>query len=452
MIKLKSRVNEVIPFDKSDIVKVGLEKRYGVGELGAYTFGIEFEFAPSSTDEVDEDKLRMELENNSRVHDDFEEWLEVQRHESNDRLRKVDDWDNSYGPMDVDTYDDLVIEPEMGDYDDEDVYKEEYKNWEDQRKNIVDEYKRWERGDRSNTMDEYITKLIRFDDWENYVNRDNISDMSSIEDDILDVTEYIRKEMGENVQPGDSTVNGWGVGPDGKNVEIRSKHLNQSEFDLVKKICNYVAKQNVSGGTSAHVHIGLPADFDSFDLLAITTLVDEREIQNQVGPDRELSSWAQLRSALHNKIVDYLIRSTENQETKEKSFIIDNNKLFSILNGLGRNYGTNISAMRSKGTIEFRYLSSQIAKNSDIFIKWIQYYLLLPKVAKSRNIVVLKQSVGSDSQNVTAVRGSGNIKFVLNSKTSTLNLPASTLKSRDVPWSSPKVDQLKKDKLSKIST
>jgi hypothetical protein len=51
---------------------------------------------------------------------DFEEWLEVQRHESNDRLRKVDDWDNSYGPMDVDTYDDLVIEPEMGDYDDED--------------------------------------------------------------------------------------------------------------------------------------------------------------------------------------------------------------------------------------------------------------------------------------------------------------------------------------------
>jgi hypothetical protein len=196
----------------------------------------------------------------------------------------------------------------------------------------------------------------------------------------------------------------------------------------------------------------LPADFDSFDLLAITTLVDEREIQNQVGPDRELSSWAQLRSALHNKIVDYLIRSTENQETKEKSFIIDNNKLFSILNGLGRNYGTNISAMRSKGTIEFRYLSSQIAKNSDIFIKWIQYYLLLPKVAKSRNIVVLKQSVGSDSQNVTAVRGSGNIKFVLNSKTSTLNLPASTLKSRDVPWSSPKVDQLKKDKLSKIST
>jgi len=128
MIKLKSRVNEVIPFDKSDIVKVGLEKRYGVGELGAYTFGIEFEFLPSSTDEVDEDKLRMELENNSRVHDDFEEWLEVQRHESNDRLRKVDDWDNSYGPMDVDTYDDLVIEPEMGDYDDEDVYKEEYEN------------------------------------------------------------------------------------------------------------------------------------------------------------------------------------------------------------------------------------------------------------------------------------------------------------------------------------
>ena len=452
MRELKSIINEVIPFDKSHQVKVGLEKRYGVGELGAYTFGMEFEFAPSSTSEVDEDKLRMELENDSRVNNEYEGWLEKQRRESNRKLRKVDDWDSSYGPMDVDTYDGLVSEPDIRDYHDQDVYKKDQQNWEDQRSDILDEYEEWDLDRASNSMDEYITKLIRFDDWENYVDRDAVSDMSSIENDIRDVIEYIRKEMREKVQYGESNVNTWGVGVDGENVEIRSKHLNQNEFDLVKKMCNYVADQNVSGGTSAHVHIGLPADFDAFDLLAITTLVDERKIQNQVGPDRELSSWAQLRGVLHNKIVDYLIRSPENQETKEKSFIIDNNKLFSILSGLGRNYGTNISAMRSKGTIEFRYLGSKIAKNSDLFIKWIQYYLLLPKVAKSRNIVVLKQSIGSDSQTVTAVRGSGNIKFVLNSKASTFNLPASSLKSRDVPGSSPKVDQLKKDKLSKIST
>ena len=41
MIKLTDILNEEIPFDKSQQVKAGLEKKYGQGELSAYTFGIE---------------------------------------------------------------------------------------------------------------------------------------------------------------------------------------------------------------------------------------------------------------------------------------------------------------------------------------------------------------------------------------------------------------------------
>jgi hypothetical protein len=102
--------------------------------------------------------------------------------------------------------------------------------------------------------------------------------------------------------------------------------------------------------------------------------------------------------------------------------------------------------MSKGGTIEFRYLSSEVTKNPDTLIKWIQYYLLLPKVAKSRNSVILKQSTGQDSQSVTAIRQSGSVKFVLNSGGPTPNLPASALKSGQVPVVSPKFAQAKKEK------
>jgi len=102
--------------------------------------------------------------------------------------------------------------------------------------------------------------------------------------------------------------------------------------------------------------------------------------------------------------------------------------------------------MSKGGTIEFRYLSSEVTKSPDTFIKWIQYYLLLPKVAKSRNSVILKQSTGQDSQSVAAIRQSGGVKFVLNSGGATPNLPADALKAGQVPVVSPKFAQAKKEK------
>jgi len=110
------------------------------------------------------------------------------------------------------------------------------------------------------------------------------------------------------------------------------------------------------------------------------------------------------------------------------------------------------------GTIEFRYLSSEVTRNPNTFIKWIQYYLLLPKVAKSRNSVVVSQMGHSDSQSVTAIRQAGSVKFILNDSGATPNLPAAALKTGQVPVVSPKIAQAKIEKqkardkeLSKIS-
>jgi hypothetical protein len=444
MIKLIDILNEEIPFDKSQQVKAGLEKKYGPGELSAYTFGIELEYEPT-TDDVDEDKIRMELQNHPKIQVKYSDWLMDQRSSLNRRIRSVDDWDDSYGPIDVDTFDSLESEPDKSDYSDEEEYEKARDNWTDKRREVKIEYTRFEYNGFYAVQDEYFQELIDDGEWENYVNRQNVVERDE-EGETLDAISYIKNEMGEKVQYGDSTVDTWGVGPDGGNIEIRSKHLNQTEFNLVKEISYYVKRKKVGGGTSAHVHIGLPTDFDAFDLLAITTLVDERAIKQTVGPQRQLASWAKLRTDLNNSIVDALIKTPQNQSTNEKSFILTNEQLFKLLSRIGRYWGTNVAAMSKGGTIEFRYLSSEVTKNPDTFIKWIQYYLLLPKVAKSRNSVILKQSTGQDSQSVTAIRQSGGVKFVLNSGGATPNLPASALKAGQVPVVSPKFAQAKKEK------
>ena len=445
MIKITDILNEIVPIDKSQQVKAGLEKKYGPGELAAYTFGIELEFRPSS-DTIDTNRIRTELVNNSKVHLNYNNWLEDQRKSSNRRLRSVDQWDDSYGPIDVDSFDEVESEPELRSYSDVEEYENAHDEWKEKRYNVEHEYNYFTKRDINNYRDEYIDGLIDSGEWEEYVDRENVM-ITDPESEVEETISYITDDMGQKAQKDDSTVDTWGVGLDGSNVEIRSKHLNQNEFDLVKEICSYVRYKKVDGGTSAHVHIGLPTDFDAFDLLAITTLVDEVAVRHEVGPKRQLDSWAKLRKDLNNKIVDLLLKRPENQATKEKSFVLTNDQLLKLLSTIGTKYhGTNVTSMAQMGTIEFRYLSSEVTRNPNTFIKWIQYYLLLPKVAKSRNSVVVSQMGHSDSQSVTAIRQAGSVKFILNNSGATPNLPAAALKTGQVPVVSPKIAQAKIEK------
>jgi hypothetical protein len=220
--------------------------------------------------------------------------------------------------------------------------------------------------------------------------------------------------LGENVRKDDKAdKDTWAVGEDGPNVEMRSRHMSQTghDFDIINKVGNWISNQPTHGKTGMHIHIGVPENFDVFDLLAMSTLVDEKAIQSEVSVDRDFSSYAKFRRSLSNaifgRIYDYMRRQPDAEETVPKSFILTNIQVKEIMSNFDRNHGTNIAAFAEHKTIEFRYLGSDIA---DRVLKWISYFLLLPRVAKSKNKVILDSIYG---ERMIATRLSGKIKFTV---------------------------------------
>jgi hypothetical protein len=157
-----------------------------------------------------------------------------------------------------------------------------------------------------------------------------------------------------------------------------------------------------------HIHIGVPSDFDMFDVLAMSTLVDEKAIKSAVAMDRDFNSFAKLRrslsNAIYNRIHEYMRRQSENVP---KSFTLTNAQMKEVLANFDRNHGTNIAAFSEHKTIEFRYLGSDMA---DQVLKWISYFLLLPRIAKSRNQVKLDTIY---NEQIVVTRMPGKIKFDL---------------------------------------
>lgn len=429
MIKLKNILQEEVPFEKASQVKAGLQKKYG-NELDAYTFGIELEYRPNTENLTpDHHDLAVALQNNQYFLRDYESWVEDQRRSNNRRLRSVDDWDDSYGPIDLDTFDELRPEPQLSDYDSDEEYDTTYRNWELDRRDVIRTYNMH---DNHEYLDDYTDQVIRIGYWQNYIDISGLDlDKTNIDNEISEAEELI-EDMGEKVGP-DADKTHWNVGPDASNVvEIRSKHLTVNDFDLVRDVSNYVRKKNVGGDTSAHVHVGLPKDFDAFDILAMITLVDERAIKAEVGPDRELATFARLRDKLLKIIVRQIVKLWGNDY--KKPFVISNDVLYIYLitaEGLSRYYGTNIKSINKLKTIEFRYLSSEVTKNVETFIKWIQYYLLLPRIAQSRNKVVLRES---ENVVITAIREPGRVRFLYGGTKGKLpNYPASDIKTKNIP-------------------
>lgn len=424
LVNVNNKVNEDVKFGSGDEVRKGLEKKYGDGELKEYTFGIELEYKPESDGLLDKDRIRMELINMREVYDEYGIWLKRMRLGINKGIKSVEDWNGDYGPIDVGMFSKLDIEPSRSDVNG-------HREWMVRRKLVELDYNKFLKVGYNEYMDDYVDDLIESGDWVKWVEDESVFFGMDMDGEVNSAVSYIQNKMSERVKFGDSDMNSWGVGPDGMNVEIRSKHLRQDDFNLVRMVCDYVKGKGVSGDTSAHVHIGLPEDFDAFDLLAITTLVDERAIRSDVGSDRQLERWANLRKGLHNIIVDKLIRTDINQKSEGVVFVLSNEQLYKLLINIDRNFGTNVTSMSKNGTIEFRYFGSDVVvRNVNLFIDWIRYYLLLPKVAKSRNRVILRQEVGSDSQFIVCIRESGRVRFVLNGgiKVSGLNLPVGDIK------------------------
>ena len=423
--ELKSLIKEIlleaVPFGKSVDIEHEMRKKYE--ELADYTFGVEFEFEPViETEYISKDNIANKLHNKFGMSEDggftndYYDWLENQRNSAatywsrRGTIDNISDYDESYGPMSVDTFDDNVKEPKIDDYSTEEEYNTAYNEYDEKRSEVENEHSYWSRRNMDDYVDDFISLVIRGNSWTDYISEDEyqIRDMESS----IDAAYNFIDRLGENVRKDDkpdSTT--WAVGEDGPNVEIRSRHMSQTghDFDVIAKIGNWVSDQATSDKTGMHIHIGVPRDFDMFDVLAMSTLVDEDAIKNEVSVDRDFNSYAKFRRSLvnniFNKIHDYINKTNDTGNVMPKSFVLTNPQVKELMAFFDRNHGTNIAAFSEHRTIEFRYLGSDMAHK---VLKWISYFLLLPRIAKSRNQIKLDSIYG---ETLVATRLPGKIQF-----------------------------------------
>ena len=373
---IKEVLLEAVPFEKATDIEYGLKAKYD--ELEDYTFGVEFEFEPVveqqdlSTDQIIEklsELMGSSYSYDNGLNDAYNSWVEEQRNEAARRWNRygtidnIDRYDEEYGPMSVDTFDSSVPEPVETDYATEEEYNEAYKKYDEIRNEVDSEYTRWERRNQGDYVDEYLRLLARSGDWTDFVSDSemNVTDMEGGIESAYNLLDSLGEDVRKDDKPDKDT---WAVGEDGPNVEIRSRHMRQTgnDFNIISKVGNWVSDQATHGKTGMHVHIGVPSDFDMFDVLAMSTLVDEKAIKSAVAMDRDFNSFAKLRrslsNAIYNRIHEYMRRKSENVP---KSFTLTNAQMKEVLSHFDRNHGTNIAAFNEHKTIEFRYLGSDMA-------------------------------------------------------------------------------------------
>lgn len=423
MEKLSTLLTDAVEFTRLDTISQGLTAKYGADKLEAYTFGIELEYTVDVEPQVDFAQLEADLKRNQRCRSDYDDWLSDQRKARNRRwLGDLTRWDDTYGPLDPDTFSEY--EPVEDEKNSGDEFDEQYKIWKTQNSEVTYDYNRWLRNSYWDHFSEFMDTISADDYLPDLSIYDTSGDIST---NISEAITYIRHTMNEKCNFGAlSSKYEWAVGEDGEGIiEIRSRHLTAKDFPLVVKICEYVSSQQTSGNTSAHVHIGLPNDIDAFDKLAITTLVDENAIKIAAGRNRQLQTFAKLRDSLHYYIIHAILEKWPEEENR-KDLIMRYIILDKLLNYLDRNHGTNLAT--DKNTVEFRYLSSDIASDSETFIQWIRYYLLLPQIATSRNKVILKSN--KMLQTITAIRETDGARFSLNKTVKNQPMPAAYIRPR----------------------
>lgn len=229
-----------------------------------------------------------------------------------------------------------------------------------------------------------ITPEIAADKYglEGYENRSSINPLHD------KIDEYISflSSIGAKSVYGDATNDAFGIGPDSGYLEIRTPILTTKDFPIFKKLLDKLQEEKFSGDNSAHVHIGMPENTNGFDLIAMTTLADEKQVKIDAGDGRNFDDWARLRSANHQKLSSAIEKLIE----PELETIVDDEDVKHIAFNSSKFLGTNLKSFGRLGTVEFRYLSSQIVKNSNKLLEWIQYYLILPNIAQSRKQIKIQ--------------------------------------------------------------
>ena len=137
-----------------------------------------------------------------------------------------------------------------------------------------------------------------------------------------------------------------------------------------------------------HVHVGTPKNFSNFDRLALYELMDENAIAD-IAPERvnitydkeddwEVEPYNQNKKDAVSKIINKITKDGK----QTNSFVINDKDLWQYFPE--RESGINIT---NDETIEFRYLG---INQSNQLKDWVTYYMLLLKIATTRNAIRLK--------------------------------------------------------------
>ena len=399
------RLKEIVPFSKTSDVEKGLRQKYS--NLDEDTFGVDMEFHTNNPDNPEPDdphdyieKAEMEAVNDSNKMSDYEGWLGDLRQWQN-RNRGSHNWNNSYGPIDVDTWEGDNPEPAPEDFETDEEYDKAYDSWYSQRKDVEWEYNKWERNDKLDYIRNWIEGMINDGTFNEYFDiESSYQEPEYREEAESEISDFIEDLTGQEFED-----TGWDVGQDaGDEVEIRTPPMKYTDenLDLLDEVMTFCNRSFwAAGDASAHVHIGLSRDTTIFDLLAATTLVDEKAVKADITPDRELEQFAALSDVVHKKIITAIkehLDKTGERKIKDmagKFFVIGNKDLEkSIRSIMGKFHGVNVLSYFTNKTLEFRYFSSQIAPYPGKFESWIKYFMLIPRVARSRDQFI----VGKDEE------------------------------------------------------
>lgn len=288
----------------------------------------------------------------------------------------------------------------------ENIMSEKQKKWEDERDEIVDEFDHWENHGEREALEEFVGEISPEEAESTYDIEIPYVDGASAQNKINHYVYFINNIDGQEADTGNASENVWGVGEDGEGVvEIRSPICTTKDFPALLELLQELQDEEFDGGTSAHVHVGMPKYTDAFDLIAMTTLADEDAIVRDAGSNRQFTAWAQMNFHVHDNLKNWF------KENPKEGGIYTNEEGFKAIKSGNRYKGTNIQSYFNIGTVEFRYLSSQIVEHPELLIQWIQYYLMLPQIATSRKQLRIK--VGNELMTITRQPG-GNFKVDFN--------------------------------------
>ena len=384
-----------VPFAKIEQIKSKMAEQHSVPDG---TFGVEYEYLPDIQQDVVQQEDVVEALNtswrggrNRDLEAAYMNWLEDKR---NDAARQWirnpgygNSYDDNYGPMSEDTFNNVFSEPKLSDYGDEEDYERELKEYNKKLSDVNSGYDQWERRNKYDYTDEFFD-YIADNNWEDFV---EVQVESNLEEGCKEAISFLNKSI--SIKRDDKyDANMWSVGIEGPNIEIRSPILKRENMDQVDLVSAFVDHQIADSGTGLHVHIGTPKDFDAFDLLAMTTLVDEGQVESELRASkvRRDLGFAKLRSEVAKNLIGVITRTKYGGQVKTtKQFQMSNKELLDVINSADRYAGTNIKAFAKYKTVEFRYFG---AHNTKVLPKWINYFLQLPAIAQKRNRVVLQSS------------------------------------------------------------